>query len=70
MHGLEVIHAKRIPTHGGSIRVYAARRGARTVQPSVEQLLAEERAAGPLADRLKAFKRRVAMSKVAVACAC
>src|SRR5436190_7654533 len=35
MHGLEVIHAKRIPTHGGSIRVYAARRGARTIQPSV-----------------------------------
>ena len=27
MHGLEVIHAKRIPTHGGSIRVYAARKG-------------------------------------------
>src|SRR5437016_181005 len=28
MHGLEAIHAKRIPTHGGSIRVYAARKGA------------------------------------------
>ena len=25
MHDLEVVHAKRIPTHGGSIRVYAAR---------------------------------------------
>src|SRR5260221_780069 len=34
-HGLEVIHAKRIPTHGGSIRVYSARTGARPVQPSV-----------------------------------
>jgi C-methyltransferase C-terminal domain/Methyltransferase domain/Putative zinc binding domain len=64
MHGLEVIHAKRIPTHGGSIRVYAARIGKRTIQPSVEQLLAEERGAGSLADRLKEFRRRVAMSKV------
>ena len=35
MHGLEVFHARTIPTHGGSIRVYAARKGARPVQPSV-----------------------------------
>jgi hypothetical protein len=64
MHGLEVIHAKRIPTHGGSIRVYAARRGFRNVQPTVREVLAEEGAAGPLQDRLDAFKRRVALSKV------
>ena len=66
MHGLEVIHAKRIPTHGGSIRVYSARRGARKVQPTVERLLAEERGAGPLGDRLKAFRHRVVQSKVAL----
>lgn len=64
MHGLEVIHAKRIPTHGGSIRVYASRKGKRPVQPSVAQLLQEERAAGPLADQMRAFKHRVALSKV------
>jgi hypothetical protein len=64
MHGLEVIHAKRIPTHGGSIRVYAARSGARAALPTVQQLLAEERAAGTLADQLRAFRRRVARSKV------
>src|SRR5262249_27742819 len=29
MHGLEVFHARSIPTHGGSIRVYAARQGTR-----------------------------------------
>src|SRR5947208_1088173 len=28
MHGLEVFHARTIATHGGSIRVYAARKGA------------------------------------------
>ena len=27
MHDLAIVHAKQIPTHGGSIRVYAARRG-------------------------------------------
>jgi len=66
MHGLEVIHAKRIPTHGGSIRVYAARAGARPVQKTVEGMLADERKGGPLADRLKAFARRVAESKMAL----
>lgn len=42
-HGLEVFHAKRIPTHGGSIRVYAGKRGARVVSPSVAPILQEER---------------------------
>ena len=66
MHGLEVVHAKRIPTHGGSIRVYAARRGARTVQPAVQALITEERGAGPLDGRLQQFRRRVAQSKLAL----
>ncbi|MGH6724922.1 MAG: class I SAM-dependent methyltransferase, partial [Pseudolabrys sp.] len=35
MHGLEIFHARPIPSHGGSIRVYAAPHGARTVQDSV-----------------------------------
>jgi hypothetical protein len=64
MHGLEVVHARRIPTHGGSIRVYASRRGVRPVRPTVQQVLAEEGGAGLLADRLAAFTRRVATSKV------
>ncbi|MBU91666.1 MAG: methyltransferase, partial [Acidobacteria bacterium] len=42
MHELEIIHAKRIPTHGGSIRVYAARKGQKAIQPSVAELLAVE----------------------------
>ena len=41
MHDLEVFHARPIPSHGGSIRVYAARRGAHTVQDSVRRMLAE-----------------------------
>ena len=35
MHGLEVVHAVRIPTDGGSIRVYSARKGTYPVHPSV-----------------------------------
>ena len=35
MHELEVFHARPIPSHGGSIRVYAARRGTHPVQDSV-----------------------------------
>jgi hypothetical protein len=64
MHDLEVIHAKRIPTHGGSIRVYAARRGTRRPEPTVAGVLDAERSAGPLVERLVAFKRNVALSKV------
>lgn len=62
-HGLEVFHAKRIPTHGGSIRVYAARKGERPVQPSVAQILAEEeRILSP--EAFQAFKRGVVQSKL------
>ena len=63
MHGLEVIHARRIPTHGGSMRVYAARRGAYSVRSSVSEMLKKE--AGVLdAEQLKRFKDRVVQSKL------
>src|SRR5262249_37335511 len=39
MHGLEVFHARSIPTHGGSIRVYAARQGTRPINGSVAKML-------------------------------
>src|SRR4029077_5754127 len=42
MHDLEVFHARPIPSHGGSIRIYAARRGAYAVQDTVRQMLAAE----------------------------
>jgi len=64
MHGLEAIHAKRIPTHGGSIRVYAARKGAHQVRPTVQATLAEEDRAGALGDRLGAFRKQVVASKL------
>jgi hypothetical protein len=64
MHGLEVIHARRIPTHGGSIRVYAARKGAHSVLPSVADMLRQESEAGVDLKALIDFKQRVVLSKL------
>jgi C-methyltransferase-like protein/methyltransferase family protein/putative zinc binding protein len=64
MHDLEVIRVKRIDTHGGSIRVYATRRGRHPVSESVDEELQAERAAGTFEQQLVDFGRRVLMSKL------
>ncbi len=64
MHDLEVFHARPIPSHGGSIRVYAARRGAHTVQDSVRRMLSSEPRGEALVKRLAEFKRDVMLSKL------
>lgn len=65
MHGLEVFHVKPIPTHGGSIRVYAARDGQRPVHRSVGQQIGEEDASGLTDGRaLRDFRHRVIQSKL------
>ncbi len=63
LHGLEVIHARRIPTHGGSIRVYSARKGKYKIENSVHRILEEERET--LTERsFQAFRKNVVMSKL------
>jgi SAM-dependent methyltransferase len=64
-HGLEIFRVKRIPTHGGSIRVYAARRGAREVEASVAERLRDEAQHG-ISDgsALAGFRARVLQSKL------
>src|SRR5262249_32986047 len=64
MHGLEVIHARRIPTHGGSIRVYAARAGSYSPLPSVDDLLNFERATKLNTERFAEFRQEVVLSKL------
>ncbi|MBI3457503.1 MAG: class I SAM-dependent methyltransferase [Candidatus Rokubacteria bacterium] len=64
MHGLEVIHATRIPTHGGSVRVYAARAGALPVRDTVQALLAHEARTALDAGSLRAFRERVVRAKL------
>lgn len=61
--GFEVFHARRIPTHGGSIRVYAARKGAYPVQPSVAAMLEHERKV-PLTEQFRSFRERMVRSKL------
>jgi hypothetical protein len=64
MHGLEVFHARPIPTHGGSIRVYAARKGTRPVQASVKQMLDSEPRGDAMRKRLAKFRDDVTLSKL------
>lgn len=64
MHGLEVFHARPIPSHGGSIRVYAGRKGTHPVQASVQKMLDAEPRGEAMAKRLKEFKHDVLLSKL------
>jgi hypothetical protein len=68
-HGLTVFDVEELPTHGGSLRVYARHLAddSKPVEPAVAKLLAEERAAG--FDRLDhhlSFGPRVAAVKRAL----
>jgi hypothetical protein len=64
MHGLEVFNCKQIPTHGGSVRVYAAKPGKYKIQDSVSALLKEEKPFVIGEEAFKEFRRRVMMSKL------
>jgi hypothetical protein len=64
MHGLEVFHARPIPSHGGSIRVYAAKKGTQKVQDSVAKMLAAEPRGDAMAKRLADFRKDVVLSKL------
>jgi hypothetical protein len=66
-HDLEIFRVKRIATHGGSIRVYAARKGRRPIDHSVpEQFAAEDRAGITDGAALGSFRKRVVASKLAL----
>lgn len=47
-HGLEVFDVEEIPTHGGSLRVFAGHDGVHTTAPAVGELIAREERAGYL----------------------
>ena len=64
IHDMEIFHVRPIPTHGGSIRVYAAKRGARAAQASVGQMLAAELSGNGMTEKLTAFQRQVLLSKL------
>ncbi len=66
MHALEVFHVKRIPSHGGSIRVYAAKKGLYPVKKSVSEMLSKEKDTVTDVKNLLKFKQDVVSSKLAL----
>lgn len=65
-HGLEIIDVKKIPSHGGSIRVYAAQPGQYPVAPAVEEMLAQEPTGVELSVKLAQFAKRVRESRIEI----
>lgn len=63
-HDLHIFHAKYIPTHGGSIRVYASRKGKYEVQDSVKKILQDEKKVMSDKKIYKTFRNRVISSKL------
>lgn len=63
-HGLEIFDVKMIPTHGGSIRVYASRKVCYPISDSVSQIMNSEPSGNALADRLKIFASEVESSRL------
>jgi hypothetical protein len=63
MHGLNIFHAKLIPTHGGSIRVYASRNKKYSIQSGVDKILAREKQLSGK-NSLEKFKERTMLSKL------
>ena len=68
-HGLKAFDVEEIPTHGGSLRVYACRREDQThrVEPAVRELIStEERAGLASPEGYASFARQVKQTKVAL----
>lgn len=68
-HGMKAFDVEELPTHGGSLRVYACRAesGAHAVQPGVRELIAtEERAGLATPEGYDGFARQVKETKLAL----
>lgn len=64
MHGLEIFYAREIPPHGGSIRVYAARKGKYSINKNVNMLLNLEKNKVTNIKNFEEFKNNVLSSKL------
>jgi len=62
-NNLEIIDTKEIPTHGGSIRVYAAKKGRYKISNNVKKQLNKEKRFLNYKN-FEEFRNKVAMSKV------
>ena len=64
MHGLEIFHVKEIPSHGGSIRVYASKKGNFKVDKTVSAQLKKEKNVVTGMKSFKQFEKKVIQSKL------
>ncbi|MDA9697672.1 class I SAM-dependent methyltransferase [Candidatus Pelagibacter sp.] len=62
-YNLKIFHAKKIPTHGGSIRVYATKNKKYKINKSVKKILNEEKNYINI-NNLKNFKKSIVNSKL------
>jgi SAM-dependent methyltransferase len=68
-HGLQAFDVEELPTHGGSLRIYACRKEDKThpIQRSIRELIAEEERAGlASAKGYESFARQVKQTKLAL----
>jgi SAM-dependent methyltransferase len=68
-HGMKVFDVEELPTHGGSLRIYACRADAKThrVDPRVSQLISAEEKAGLASMKgYETFSREVKQTKLAL----
>lgn len=65
-HGLEIFHTKEIPSHGGSIRVYAARKGTRKILSTVNRQLTKEKSTVSEKKSFESFRNKTSLSKMAL----
>lgn len=64
LHDLEVFHAKEIPSHGGSIRVYAAKTGQQKIMSTVKKQLEKEKNTVTSQKAFLEFAKKVVLSKL------
>lgn len=66
IHDLEIFHTKEIPSHGGSIRVYTAKKGRYKQRPSVTSQLQKEKNIVTKEKVFKEFAQKTVLSKLAL----
>lgn len=66
MHGLEVFHATEIPTHGGSIRVYCAKKDKYKKTKNFENILNSENNQKKMKERLSYLSIAIKKSKQSI----
>ena len=66
MHDLEIFHAEKIPTHGGSIRVFSCKQGLREKTETYLKLLNEEPKNEDEKKIIEMFDQRVRFSRIEI----